>query len=161
MCVILYSNVVGEVFMAGKRPAPAHEFHSTITNRRVPLVAGGKLFLELTQNEKFKIWWQSATLSGKARKVDDAKVDELTQKIENEGGYLSNDPHVLALAQVSGARLLYTNDEDLQRDFKRLKPSGKIYTTHWKDKSGKLGDPNTLRNSHKKLLKRTDLCDSS
>ena len=34
----------------------------------------------------------------------------------------SNDPHVIALAQINGARLLYSNDEALQKDFgdKRL-----------------------------------------
>ena len=42
-------------------------------------------------------------------------------------------PHVLALAQVSGARLLYSNDQTLQRDFKNSKliknPRGNVYTT--------------------------------
>ena len=45
----------------------------------------------------------------------------------------SNDVHVLALALVSGARLLYTNDAALIMDFKNSKvianPRGKVYTT--------------------------------
>ena len=44
----------------------------------------------------------------------------------------SNDPHVLALARASGARLLYTGDTDLTADFKDKRlidnPRGKVYT---------------------------------
>ena len=40
---------------------------------------------------------------------------------------------MIALAQISGARLLYTNDSNLQKDFtNRLlikNPRGKVYTT--------------------------------
>ena len=44
----------------------------------------------------------------------------------------SNDQHVIALAIVSGARLLYSNDRRLQRDFKDrrlIDPPGKVYST--------------------------------
>ena len=49
---------------------------------------------------------------------------ELSQLVRNKaktwtesGDYESDDEHVIALAKVSGARLLYTNDNDLQADF--------------------------------------------
>ena len=45
---------------------------------------------------------------------------------------VSDDPHVLALARVSGARLLYTNDANLMADFKNKRliddPRGSVYT---------------------------------
>ena len=45
----------------------------------------------------------------------------------------SDDPHILALAVVSGARLLYSNDRLLQHDFKNPalinQPRGKVYST--------------------------------
>ncbi|MDE0306934.1 MAG: hypothetical protein OXI87_18940 [Albidovulum sp.] len=45
----------------------------------------------------------------------------------------SNDQHVLALARISGARLLYTNDQKLMDDFKNTElvstPKGKVYRT--------------------------------
>ena len=45
----------------------------------------------------------------------------------------SDDPHIIALALVNGARLLYSNDLALQKDFRNAKlvskPKGKIYTT--------------------------------
>ena len=44
----------------------------------------------------------------------------------------SNDPHILALARASGARLVYTGDGKLIADFKNKRlidgPRGKIYT---------------------------------
>ena len=53
--------------------------------------------------------------------------------LRRDGAYVSNDAHVIALAQVSGARLLYSNDSDLQDDFKDKSlidsPRGRIYTT--------------------------------
>ena len=83
----------------------------------------------------------------------ESNVDAKTQELLNQGLYTSNDPHVLALAIVSGARLLYSNDADLQQDFKdkRLidKPRGKVYSTR-EDKS--------FQQSHARLLWRKDLC---
>ena len=59
-------------------------------------------------------------------------------KIEPEmaslpGGIKSDDEHILALARVSGARLLFSGDKDLHDDFKNPKiigkPGGKVYQT--------------------------------
>ena len=59
----------------------------------------------------------------------------------------------LALAQVSGARLLYSNDLTLHQDFGNRdlinRPRGKIYSTH---AGGQIQD------SHRRLLRRNDLC---
>ena len=53
------------------------------------------------------------------RIVNKSDVDARTEQIQSEGAIRSDDPHVIALAQVSGARLLYSNDGNLQQDFKR------------------------------------------
>ena len=80
------------------------------------------------------------------RILDKSEVDARTEQIQNEGSCTSDDPHVIALAQVSRARLLYSNDGDLQKDFKNKRlidqPRGKVYST--------------IKN--KKLLGRKDLC---
>ena len=158
MCVIIDNSVAGEVFAkAGSgKPAPAHELFSRINKRCFPVVAGGELLAkELSENSNFRRWWQQAVLSGRGRKVPDDSIEQEVVNLKRKGGYRSNDPHVLALARVSGARLLYTNDRRLQRDFKNSQlisnPAGRIYTT--------LGEENRqLRPSHKRLLGRTDLC---
>ena len=54
-------------------------------------------------------------------------------ELQDAGACQSNDLHVLALAQVSGARLLYSNDLSLHQDFGNRdlisRPRGKIYST--------------------------------
>ena len=43
----------------------------------------------------------------------------------------SNDSHIIALAQVANARMLYSRDQDLHQDFTNLalldRPRGKVY----------------------------------
>lgn len=158
MCAIIDNSVVGDLFRTtkSKKLPAAHEFLRRINDRRFPIVAGGKLLSEeLGSYGNFLRWWQQAVLSGHGRHVSDVAVRKETRRLERQGGYRSNDPHVLALARVSGARLLYTNDRDLQLDFKNTQlissPAGKIYTT--------LGNRNgLLRKAHRNLLSRTDLC---
>ena len=84
---------------------------------------------------------------------DKLKVDAQVTTLKNGVAHKSNDSHVLALAQISGARLLYSNDTDLQQDFKNggliNRPRGKVYSTR---------ESQSFRDSHKTLLRRTDLC---
>ena len=65
------------------------------------------------------------------KKVSDERVDAETAIIKQQGLCRSDDPHVIALAKISGARLLCTSDEDLHADFKNPEivnnPRGSIY----------------------------------
>ena len=67
------------------------------------------------------------------RDVGDIEVNERAEDLQGSTVLKSNDPHIIALAQVSGSRLLYSNDSDLQDDFTdgRLinNPRGKVYST--------------------------------
>ena len=80
-------------------------------------------------------------------------MDAATATLQSRNICKSNDAHVLALAIVSGARLLFTNDQDLQSDFGNRRiisgVRGKIYTTLQNQ---------DVRRSHRDLLNRTDLC---
>ena len=133
MCAIVDSNVVGEVF--GPKPPPAGKgFFDWLNTGGGRLVVGGKLNKELfTSSSSFRQWAKSATLAGRVRVVNDSNVENRTLQLEKESEYRSNDPHVLALAQVSGSRLLYSNDKDLQMDFKDKtlinNPRGTVYST--------------------------------
>ena len=85
--------------------------------RRKSKVAQGKGVLRYSQ-------------AGRARFVpEDRFIDDQNTL---EGQIRSDDPHVLALARVSGVRLLYTGDVDLIADFKDKafidRPRGKIYS---------------------------------
>lgn len=68
---------------------------------------------------------------GSARLIADPLVDHETNVVRSTGLCLSDDPHIVALARVSGARVLCSNDDALCADFKNprllAKPRGKIY----------------------------------
>lgn len=132
MCAIVDANVAGEVF--GQDYSPAGEaFLKWLSTGKGHLVAGGELLRELERSRDFKQWAKVAVNSGRMTVLDDELVTNNTQGIERAGECESNDAHVLAVAQVGGARLLYSNDRNLQKDFKNPKlvnePRGKVYQT--------------------------------
>ena len=153
MCAIVDANVASEVF--GSSPSPAGDrFFDWIERGSERLVVGGKLLEELeTGSPGFREWARQAELSGTMRVFDESEVGERTEQIGREGIHTSDDPHVLALAQLSGARLLYSNDRGLRRDFKDTRlinnPAGLIYSTLRSRNFGR---------SHRQLLGRTDIC---
>ncbi len=146
MCAIIDANAASEVF-GPKRPEAGVKFFEWLNTGRGKLVVGGKLRDELGRVSKFQEWALEATRSGRILSTNAEKVATKTEEIKNAATCKSNDPHVLALAQVSGARLLYSNDSHLHSDFKRLidKPRGKIYST--------LTDK-TFTNARRKLLSK-------
>ena len=153
MCAIVDANVAHEVFRI--TPAPAGEkFFEWINKGTRRLVAGGKHLEDLENSSAdFRQWATGALLAGKMRIVDYDQVHRRTLKIQAQSQYESDDPHLLALAQISGSRLLYSNDRDLHRDFRKKvlidKPRGKVYST-LKTKS--------FTRAHGRLLRQNDLC---
>ena len=155
MGAILDTNVVPEVF-GSNRPEAGKKFFDWINKGLGRLIVGGKLLEELNSTPA-REWIKQAGLSTRVKTENEAKVNVSTKKLRNKGGFKSNDPHILALAQVSGARLLYSNDGDLRDDFLNEelidRPLGKVYST--KCGSGK------FQKGHKELLrklKKGDLC---
>ena len=152
MCAILDASVVGEVFCPDRIEA-ALKFFKWINTGSGRLVGGGKLLEELDANSNFKIWRHQAHLAGRFRVANMDDVNTRTEVFRSEKSCRSGDQHVLALAQVSGARLLYSNDKKLQQDFTDRKlinqPRGRVYSTK---------EHRDFRDSHKKLLRRRDLC---
>ena len=152
MCAIIDANVIGEVF--GPNPTPAgKEFRAWITDPKGSgrLICGGELQKELERIEYFRKWARVALNTGKMKNINEEKVRTRLAEIQKES-IQSNDPHILALAQVSGARLLYSNDKDLQKDFKNkalIDPVGSIYSTLMKKKD------------RQKLLDKKGLCPSA
>ena len=77
-------------------------------------------------------------------------------KLEEGALCRSNDTHVVALAKQSGSGLLFTNDIELQRDFKNPKiinsPRGVIYTTRRGREASDV---------HRRMLARRNLCRSA
>ena len=159
MCAILDNSCRDEVFGSGDRHEAAKKFLDWL-GPKTNLVVGGKLREELNESGAFSRWCQQAINAGWVITIDDKIVNERTEDLLNDNSCKSNDAHVIALAQVSNARLLYSNDGDLNSDFQNSNliknPRGKIYSTQLKDRSGtrskKFGP------SHKKLLSDRRLC---
>ncbi len=152
MCAIVDANVAYQVF-GEDRPPAGEGFFDWLSSPRGQLVVGGKLREELSRDLRFQRWLTTAVRYGRARSVIDDEVDKRAQELQRTGVCKSDDEHVLALALVSGARLLYTNDTALIDDFGNreviARPRGKVYTT--------------VRNAdvtdtHRRLLAARDLC---
>ena len=133
MCVIVDASVGDEVF-GSSRSTAGKQFFEWLNDGKGILVIGGKLRKEFyDKSHTFSIWAQQAQNAGIIRNVNDAKVDDKTRQILADGNCKSNDQHIIALAQLGGARLLYSNDKDLHQDFGNRtlidKPRGKVYST--------------------------------
>lgn len=130
-CAIVDANCMSD-FIAQKK-----ETYSLLLNRLTEksgqgvLFLGGKLKCEVEAiSTKNRLWLRVARQRGYLENSDEQEVKRQTQEVRKSGDLASNDPHVIALAQVSGARLLVSNDEELRKDFKKRQflqnPRGKI-----------------------------------
>ena len=163
MCAILDANIAGELFRPERKPIPDRFFRWMQSGGR--LVVGGRQWSELIDNQAAKGWLLQAIIKGQVRKLNTAKVEFRTRELSARTAIRSDDPHVLAVALIGKARLLYSNDENLQNDFTDLAlippPKGHVYTSRpVKQKRGKKSaeHPRQLTDAHKSLLRRTDLC---
>jgi len=156
VCAILDANAIHELFQPSKFEA-GREFIEWINSGKGILITGGKAYQEFRVglSKEGRNWAQQARLSGKLQVINKEKVDKKTERIKASASYKSDDPHILALAQISGARLLYSNDPKLQKDFKDKalidNPRGKVYSTL---------ESKEFKGSHKKLLANKNLCHS-
>ena len=157
MCAIIDANVTFEVF-GGKRTEAGVQFRSWLDGDRGRLVVGGKNLKELKKNRNFERWFREERRRGnRVRQIRDEIIGKREQALGRNGRLRSNDKHVLALALVSGARLLYSNDRNLKVDFLNAevirKPQGKVYTTRRGRKYSK-----DFTDEHKDLLQTENLC---
>jgi len=94
------------------------------------LVAAGKLREELANKDEIRKWLVALERAGRLRSADATSLAREESRLRRSGSCISNDHHVLALAIVSGARTLATDDAELISDFKNraiITPKGSIY----------------------------------
>lgn len=154
MCAIIDNNVRHEAFGEPSVQTAAGQFFiEWVNSGRGKLVTGGRLHAELSGYGNFSQWFRQALRLGNAINIPDEMVAAETTALESRRICKSDDAHVLALARVSGARLLFTNDQALQEDFGNRaiiqEPRGRVYTTRIHQE---------VRRTHQNLLNRTDLC---
>ena len=157
MCAIIDANVTFEVF-GTKQTEAGVRFRNWLDGGRGRLVVGGRNLEELTRNRNFERWFrEERRRGGRVRQARNEIISERQQALVRDGLPTSDDEHVLALAQVSGARLLYSNDRRLKNDFLNAEiirePGGKVYTTQ---REGRHVTRFTAE--HEKLLRTENLC---
>lgn len=140
MCAIVDADCTGEIVAASLSPA-AQAFRESIMNGSCRLVVGGsRLRQEYGQSSTKRGQAKQTTVSkwmsefhraGKLVFHNDGEVDDYAKEIQCSGMCMSEDYHIIALARVTGARLLYSRDQNLHRDFKNQmllnNPPGKVY----------------------------------
>ena len=151
MCAIVDVNVSHEVF-GTDRPEAGESFFKRLNSGSLRLVVSRKLLAELKYG-KAQQWIQQGINAGIVHQETTDTVDEREEELSKKGRCHSNDIHVIALAQITGARLLYSNDKALHEDFgnKRLidMPRGKVYSTN---------ERKDFTNTHARLLNNRNLC---
>ena len=99
---------------------------------------------ELKGDGNFAKWFGTALRTGRALTINDDAITAEENRLKQQQKRLkSDDPHVIALANVSGARILFTKDQLLQSDFRKI--HGKNYSTEVHTE---------IHATHKSLLKR-------
>jgi hypothetical protein len=143
MCVVVDANRASSVFGTGDPEfAPVLDWLQS----RGTLIYGGKLAAELLRVGKAASYLRALRQAGRARLWPEAEVEERQRKITDLRVCKSNDPHVLALVCLSGARTVCTEDKNLWADLRNRavvsKPKVGIYRTE----------------RHRALLKHTPGC---
>ena len=157
MCAIIDANVTFEVF-GRKQTEAGVRFRNWLDSGRGILVVGGKNLEELAKNRNFGRWFrEERRRGGRVRQTRNEIISERQQALVRDGLPTSDDEHVLALALVSGARLLYSNDRRLKNDFLNARiiqePGGKVYTTQQGRRH-----VTQFTNEHEALLRTENLC---
>ena len=130
MCLIVDANLASLVFCEPSRD----DFRPIIEwlispNKDGKLVVGGHLAIELDRVYAARRFVRSLQQAGRARFFPAEAIEKETNRMR--AICTSNDPHVIALARISGARVLCSSDTTLHRDFSNQElisnPRGHIY----------------------------------
>ncbi len=134
MCLIVDTNVAHRALCDPADPEfePVYRSLFGVGRPEQNLVYGGALASEYDKSGRISAAVEELRRAGRAWREDDDAVSTETKLVTPQ--CKSNDPHIIALARVSGVRLLCTHDKNsgLMTDFKKKtlidKPKGRIYT---------------------------------
>jgi len=133
MCVIIDTNLVSCILSGACPDAYALIKRGLVEGRpyRVRIVFGGRLRREYSKSRKLLLSILELERAGRARLIPDNACDAREAQLKRRGACCSDDEHVIALAQLSGARVLCSDDLALHIDFKDSRlladPRGSIY----------------------------------
>ncbi|NQT39223.1 MAG: hypothetical protein HQ581_17120 [Planctomycetes bacterium] len=130
MALIIDANKVADYLNDTDDP-PNRVIHDWVNNRGGKLVFGGRQLQEWYKINKARRYVRVLLQAGRAFRYATEEVDNKEAEVESTGLCRSDDPHVIALACISGVRVLYSEDKALCDDFRDTElvpqPRGKIY----------------------------------
>ena len=131
MCMIIDANVMGK-FLRDSKNEDCDPIYRWLRNGgKILYSSGGRFKHEIGEFAKIKL----SELSGKGNAilVGAEKFYKIEHDIKIGKLCKSDDFHILALAKFTGARVLYTKDRKLIKDFKNKilidNPRGRIYSS--------------------------------
>ena len=130
MCLIIDANLTAQVFAATPNPnfVPVLDW---LSSRDGLMVYGGKNYDELKRVGRAAIFIQQLARAGHALQFRKESIEAEEKVVAQFNLMRSDDPHVIALARISGARVVCTDDVALIDDFKNTRlvpsPKGKVY----------------------------------
>ncbi len=131
MCMIVDTNQLGKLLVQpeDEDTAPVHKWLRK-GRGRIVYSTGGKFEQEIVRTMRDRL--REYSRNGRARLVPAEDVARMEQSLRDDPRRRSDDPHIIALARVSRARLLYSGDKDLIKDFTSRDiikgPRGKVYS---------------------------------
>ena len=130
MCLIVDANCASALCNGDNEAKPVKNW---LLNVRSHLAVGGtKQAAEYRSMTKFLGLIALLDSRGQLRRFANEAVDARESDLLAAMATQSNDAHIIALAQESGARLLYSHDQLLHADFRNqelLAPRGHVYQT--------------------------------
>jgi len=135
MCLIIDVNIAHKVLFCDDDPDFGEVNRRLFSPRtsNFKIVYGGKLLEEYMKSYSILRRIKLLDQAGKARAIDDKAVQIETKRVENLQLCKSDDPHIVALARCSNARVLCSHDRDLHTDFTNSdlipQPRGKVFQT--------------------------------
>lgn len=127
MCLILDKNRWGDFFQNTLDMQPIHQW---LNKGKGKLVYSD--YKQISEDggpsKKMKVFIKKRSDAGQIKRIGLEKVTEAIDEINTEHSSLqSNDIHILGLAKASNTKLLCSNDQDLNEDFKKIITNGSIY----------------------------------
>jgi hypothetical protein len=126
VCIIVDANSAQDIKARSDDGAPILNW---LLKEQSGLVVGGKLLRELVRCG-LEPTLTVLSQAGRLHRIDDGKIQPVQEKLMKDGKCHSDDQHVLALAIVSGCRLIFSKDKNLHKDAKNRKlltPPAAIY----------------------------------
>ena len=130
MCMIIDANVMGK-FLREPENEDCDPIYRWLKNGgKILYSSGGQFKYEISASARIKL--SKLAAKGNAILVGAEKFQKIESNITTSNLCKSDDFHILALASFTGARVLYTKDRKLIRDFKNKilidNPRGRIYS---------------------------------